>query len=232
MHVNVPHPWQVPIEQAQAIQRELASQVVRHQTFDELHSVAGVDISFPDKETTRAAVVVLSYPALEPLTSSVVEKPTTFPYVPGLLAFREAPAALDAFAKLAVEPDLIIVDGQGYAHPRRMGIACHLGLYLDTPTIGCAKSKLVGQYQMPAEEAGAWSELRDRGEVIGAVVRTRDKVSPVFVSIGHRIDLPTAIQAVLNCVRGYRLPEPTRWAHNVAGGASLPNEGTQSRLFN
>src|SRR5262249_9700369 len=162
------------------------------------------DISFPNKDTTRAAVVVLAYPSLEPLTASTVEQPTTFPYVPGLLAFREAPTALAVFEQLEIEPGLVMVDGQGYAHPRRMGIACQIGLYLDKPAIGCGKSKLVGQYKMPDEAAGQWSELRDRSEVIGAVVRTRDKVSPVFVSIGNRIDLPTAIEVVLKCVKGYR----------------------------
>jgi deoxyribonuclease V len=231
MRVSVPHAWGVPPEQAQAIQRELASQIIRRKQFDEIRTIAGVDLSFPDEGVGRAAVVVLAYPSLEPLTASLVDRPVTFPYIPGLLAFREAPIALAAFEQLEVEPDLIMVDGQGIAHPRRMGIACHIGLYLDKPTIGCAKSKLTGAYQNPKESAGQWSELRDGKDLIGAVVRTRDKVSPVFVSIGHRIDLPTAIDVVLKCVRGYRLPEPTRWAHNVAGGAALPKATKQSSLF-
>ncbi len=233
MKVSVDHAWNVSAEQARAIQRELASKVVRHNQFGEIHTVAGVDLSFPHKNTARAAVVVLAYPSLEPLTASLADLPVAFPYVPGLLAFREAPAALAAFEKLAKEsePDLVMIDGHGLAHPRRMGIACHLGLYLDKPTIGCAKSKLVGEHQTPGEQAGQCTELRERGELIGAVVRTRDKVAPVFVSIGYRIDLASAIDFVLKCTRGYRVPEPTRWAHLVAGGASLPKTASQGKLF-
>jgi len=218
MQSKVAHAWNVSAEEAQAIQRALANQVVRHNSFGAIRTIAGVDLSFPNKQTARAAVVVLAYPSLEPLTSSVVEPPVTFPYVPGLLAFREAPAALAAFERLSIEPDLVMVDGQGYAHPRRMGIACHLGLYLDKPTIGCAKSKLIGAYKLPADEVGSWSELRERGEVVGAVLRSKTNVAPLFVSMGHRVDLPSAIEFTLSCVKGHRLPEPTRWAHNVAGG--------------
>ncbi len=231
MHSNVPHSWNVSAQEARQIQRELASRVIRQRDFGEVRNITGVDLSFPNKETARAAVVVLAYPSLEPVTAAVIEQLVMFPYVPGLLAFREAPAALAAFEKLSIEPDVLIVDGEGYAHPRRMGIACHLGIYLDKPTIGCAKSKLVGQYEMPAEEAGSWSELRDRGEVIGAVVRSKANVAPLFVSIGHRVDLQSALEFTLKCVKGYRLPEPTRWAHHVAGGGTLPNVSPQSKLF-
>jgi deoxyribonuclease V len=138
--------------------------------------------------------------------------------VPGLLTFREAPLILAAFEKLKVAPDLVIVDGQGIAHPRRIGLASHLGLCLGLPTIGCAKSRLCGEHEMPGFEAGSYAELRDNGEVIGVVLRTRAGVKPVYVSIGHLIDLPSAVRTVLDCCRGYRLPEPTRLAHQAAGG--------------
>ena len=231
MQAHVPHAWNVSAPEAQAIQHTLAAQVIRTNDFGPIRTIAGADLSFPNKETARAVVVVLEYPSLEPLTASVVEQSVTFPYVPGLLAFREAPAALAACEQLSVEPDMLMVDGQGYAHPRRMGIACHLGIYLNKPAIGCTKSRLVGVYTPPAREAGAWTELRDRGEVVGAVVRSKTKVAPLFVSIGHRVDLATAITLTLRCVKGYRLPEPTRWAHNVAAGAALPNQSQRGKLF-
>jgi deoxyribonuclease V len=141
----------------------------------------------------------------------------TFPYVPGLLSFREGPAVLDALDKLKSPPDLLIFDGHGLAHPRRFGLACHLGLLVDIPAIGCAKSRLCGQYEEPGPHRGDTMPLIDKGEVVGAAVRTRAGVKPVFVSIGHRVDLPTSIHYVLACCRGYRLPETTRWAHRLAG---------------
>lgn len=215
MQIKQLHPWSVPIDQAVAIQNELRRRVERENRLGEICSVAGVDVS--TKDVGRAAVVLLSYPDLTVIETALAERPLGFPYVPGLLSFREAPVVLAAFQKLRQEPDLIMVDGQGIAHPRRFGIASHLGVLLDKPTIGCAKSILVGRGPEPAREAGAWSELKVDGEVVGAVVRTRDGVKPVYVSIGHKIDLPTAIHYVLACARGYRLPEPTRLAHKVAG---------------
>jgi deoxyribonuclease V len=181
--------------------------------------VAGVDISVNRfAKTGTAAVVVLRYPELEIVEISTVTERVEFPYVPGLLTFREAPLSLAAFEKLAVTPDLVIVDGQGIAHPRRIGLASHLGLCLGLPTIGCAKSRLTGEYEEPGNKAGSYAELTDSGEVIGAALRTRAGVKPVYVSIGHMIDLPSAIKRVLACCRGYRLPEPTRLAHMAAGG--------------
>jgi deoxyribonuclease V len=147
-----------------------------------------------------------------------------FPYVPGLLTFREAPLILAAFEKLTVTPDFVMVDGQGIAHPRRIGLASHLGLCLGIPAIGCAKSRLIGEYAEPGNEAGSYTELLDNSEVIGAVVRTKAGVKPVYVSIGHMIDLPSAVSLVLKCCRGYRLPEPTRLAHMAAGGNLRVNQ--------
>jgi len=172
-------------------------------------------------QTGRAAVVVLSYPELEPVAQSLAECPIQFKYIPGLLSFREVPPVLAAFEKLLVEPDLIIADGQGIAHPRRIGIASHLGLFLDKPTIGCAKSRLCGRYQEPEERAGSFSYLLDDGEIIGAALRTKDKTRVVYVSPGHKIDLETSIHYVLSCCRGYRLPQPIRLAHQAASGATL-----------
>jgi deoxyribonuclease V len=151
--------------------------------------------------------------------------PVSFPYVPGLLAFREGPIVLAALERLAERPDVLIFDAQGLAHPRRMGLATHLGILLDVPSVGCAKSRLCGKETEPGEEKGSWTPLLDRGEVIGAVVRTRSRVRPVYVSVGHRVDLETAVSLVLSCATKYRLPEPTRWAHRVAGGETLPADG-------
>jgi deoxyribonuclease V len=231
------HPWDVPPAEAMAIQRDLQVRVVSQFTLDEIHTVAGVDVSVQrgksgQDEMARAAVVVLSYPELEPLEQEVAEVPISFPYVPGFLAFREGPAVLAALAKLSVEPDLLIFDGQGLAHPRRFGIASHIGVLLDCPSIGCAKSLLCGSYNEPPTGAGTYTLLRDGGEVIGAVVRTRAGAQPVFVSIGHKIELETAVRYVLSCCRGYRLPEPTRLAHQVAGGVRIVPEAHQPSLFN
>ena len=165
---------------------------------------------------TRAAVAVLEYPGLALVEQVVVRVATTFPYVPGLLSFREAPAVLAAFERVRIAPDLILYDGQGIAHPRRFGIASHVGLLLDCPSIGVAKSRLVGAHRMPATRRGAWTPLRDAGELIGAVLRTRAGVKPLYVSIGHRVSLETAVRWTLACVTRYRLPETTRWAHRLA----------------
>jgi len=212
------HGWQVTTTEAIVIQTELAGQISR--TGDVApHLIAGVDISVDKASGTgTGAVVVLSYPELETVEVEAVTDRIEFPYVPGLLSFREAPLVLAACEKLTITPDLFIVDGQGIAHPRRIGLASHLGLFLDTPTIGCAKSRLCGIHVVPGDEAGSYTELRDKGEIVGAVLRTRTGVKPVYVSTGHRISLQSAIDWVLACCRGYRLPEPTRLAHQAAGG--------------
>jgi len=214
------HAWGVSVAEGRDIQRRLALLVTADGGPARVDYVAGVDTSVDRiAGTARAVVVVLDYPGLEPVETSVAEGPVLFPYVPGLLSFREAPLTLAACEKLTVTPDLVLVDGQGLAHPRRFGLACHLGLLLDVPTIGCAKSRLTGTYTEPGEAAGSWSPLEDRGEIIGAAVRTRRGVKPVFVSVGHRVGLENAIRWVLDCGRGYRLPEPCRQAHRASTGA-------------
>lgn len=224
--------WNLTPEEAIARQTELAKRVRRENDLPPVNLVAGVDVGLEEENTVaRAAVVVLAFPSLQPVTASIARRPVTFPYVPGLLAYRELPVVLDAFEGLEQEPDLIIVDGQGLAHPRRLGIASHLGVLLDKPSIGCAKSILVGKAETPEERVGAWTPLIHKGETIGAAVRTKLKVNPVYVSIGHRIDLETAIDYVLRCTRKYRVPETTRYAHNVAGGATLDFGVEQGRLL-
>lgn len=194
--------------------------------------VAGVDISSPgSRGIARGAVVVLSYPELDLVEVKTVEREVTFPYIPGLLSFREAPLILAACEELSSVPGLVLVDGQGVAHPRRLGLASHLGLFLDVPTIGCAKSILCGGHRPVAESAGSSAELVDNGDVIGAAVRTRTGVKPVYVSVGHKISLAAAMKWVLDCCRGYRLPEPTRLAHLAAGGNLRLESAHQGRLF-
>ena len=220
MKVEKLHDWQVSIPQAKDIQMRLASLVSRSTEVSAApRFIAGVDISVnKERGTATGAVVVLSYPELELVETEIVKGKLDFPYVPGLLSFRESPLILAACEKLTLAPDLILVDGQGMAHPRRMGLACHLGLFLNTPTIGCAKSRLCGSHEEPGAEMGSYAEVEEGGEVIGAALRTRTGVKPVYVSTGHRVDLQTAIRRVLECCRGYRLPEPTRLAHLAAGG--------------
>jgi len=213
------HSWRVTTARAREIQTELAAEVFCVCNITAPRLIAGVDISVNRwTKTGTGAVVVLSYPALELVETQVMTDRIEFPYVPGLLSFREAPLILAAFEMITVVPDLVLVDGQGIAHPRRMGIASHLGLFLGIPTIGCAKSRLCGEHETPANEAGNYAELLDNGEVIGAVLRTKAGVKPLYISIGHMIDLPSAINWVMACCRGYRLPEPARLAHQAAGG--------------
>jgi deoxyribonuclease V len=216
---SVRHPWDISIEEARAIQQRLSGLVVETDQLDEVRFVGGVDLSgVRSSGAATAAAVLLSFPELEIVEESRVEGPLAFPYVPGFLSFREAPLMLEALRHLNREPDLILVDGQGRAHPRGLGIASHLGLVLDKPTIGCAKSRLVGQYIEPAPEVGSTSPLVYRGEVVGAVLRTKRGVKPIFVSVGHKISLPRAVDLVLRCtLPGQRIPEPTRRAHMAAG---------------
>ncbi len=217
MQYRALHSWDVTPEEARRIQNGLRTQVVRTDRFGRINTVAGVDIGLK-KDIARASVVVLSFPELQVVDSVVTESPVRFPYIPGLLSFREIPPLLTAFTQLQTEPDLVIVDGQGIAHPRRFGLASHLGLVLDKPAIGCAKSRLWGRYEEPESEQGSYTYLIDKDEVIGAAVRTRKNVQVVYISIGHRISLDSARTLTLACCRGYRLPETTRYAHNAASG--------------
>ena len=211
------HPWDVSPKEAAAIQERLSEAVVTADDLGPVRTVAGVDIGFLEENTiTRAAVVVLSFPDLQLLDQAVVHRPTSFPYVPGLLSFREAPSALDALSQLSVRPDLLLCDGQGRAHPRRFGLACHLGLLSDIPAIGVAKSRLVGEHQGVGEERGSRQPLMLDGEIIGTVLRTRTGIKPLYISIGHRISLETAVDYVLRCAPKYRLPETTRQADKLA----------------
>jgi len=188
--------------------------------------IAGLDISVPrDRHRpARAAAVVLAYPSLDVVEVRTAEAEPPFPYVPGLLSFREVPVLLGVLRAIKTMPDIVMVDGQGIAHPRRLGLGCHLGLMLDVPTIGCAKSILIGTHEPLPDEAGTWAWLKNGDEVIGAAVRTRRSVKPVYISVGHRISLDAAIEWTLACCRGLRIPEPTRQAHQAAGGHLPPKE--------
>lgn len=223
MKIRELHPWQVAPSEAMAIQRRLADNVVKHNEMVAApRFIAGADISVRRHcDTASAAVVVLEYPELRLVDMSVVYEQVKFPYVPGLLSFRESPLVLHACKKINIEFDLLLVDGQGIAHPRRMGLASHLGMLLDKPAIGCAKSRLIGENVEPEIEQGKWTEMSDHGETIGAVLRTRQNIRPVYVSIGHKVDLETCIRWVLACCKGYRIPEPLRLAHMAAGGSKI-----------
>ncbi|UCH92243.1 MAG: deoxyribonuclease V [Candidatus Aminicenantes bacterium] len=220
MKVKRLHPWNAAPAEAVKIQEKLKERVSLDDAFDHIESIqriAGVDVNYKkDTDKATAAVVVLSFPGLALLDSQVVEGEVSFPYVPGLFSFREIPLLIPALEQLTTLPHLVIVDGQGIAHPQRLGIASHLGILTDIPTIGCAKSRLIGTYNEPAKEKGAHTYLYDKGEIIGAVVRTRTNVSPVYVSGGHKISLQTAVQVVLHCATKFRLPEPLRAAHHMS----------------
>jgi len=211
------HDWNVTPREAIEIQLRLRGRVLARDDLEPVHYVAGVDVGFPERgAVTRAAVAVLSFPGLEPVEQSVVCVPTRFPYVPGLLSFREVPAIVAAFEGIRTVPQLTLCDGQGYAHPRRFGLACHLGLVMDLPCIGVAKSRLVGTHEPLGEDKGDYQPLLDHGEQVGVVLRTRRRVRPLFVSIGHRVGLASAVEYVLACTTRYRLPETTRAADRLA----------------
>jgi len=211
------HDWDMTPSQAIALQRELAQKVSVCGTLPDIHLVAGADVWHSRTSGMgRAAVVVLSYPDMQLVEVSRSEGHCHFPYIPGLLSFREMPLLLSAFEGLENIPDLILMDGQGLAHPRRLGIASHLGLFLNKPVIGCAKSRLIGEYTALDESAGSFSDLYHNTELIGRVMRTRQGVNPLFISVGHKICLEEACSMVAECCRGYRLPEPTRQAHLAA----------------
>lgn len=216
--------WDVSLQEAQALQQALRERIVTEDDFQAPpRLVGGIDVGI-EGDSAVAAIAVLTFPDLAPHAQSRARVRLSFPYIPGLLAFREGPAIEAAWAQLPEEsrPELLMFDGQGIAHPRGIGIASQMGLILDRPSIGVAKSILVGRHEPVPDTVGAWQPLTYRRQVVGAAVRLRAGVKPVFVSPGHRISLPTAIDYVVACARGFKLPEPTRWAHKVAAGQPLP----------
>jgi len=212
------HPWNVTPAEGKKIQEELRERVVLHDDFSRVDLIAGADLSL-DKRSNMgfAGVIVYAFPDLDEVERRHARCKLTMPYIPGLLAFREAPALLRAFAKVEHEPDVIMFDGQGIAHPRGMGIATHMGMILDKPTIGCAKSRLIGSFEEPGPEVGDHSRLAQDGKTIGVVLRTRRNVKPIFVSQGHKISLKTCVDITLQCSDGYRIPKPTREADRFVG---------------
>lgn len=218
MRIHKLHPWKVTPREAREIQERLRGMIRRRGDLRTIRTVAGADCAFDARgETALAAVVVFRFPDLELIETRTATRRLDFPYIPGLLSFREAPVLLEAFSKLRTTPDLILFDGQGYAHPRRIGIAAHVGLLLDRPAIGCAKSRLIGAHREPGLRRGSRARLIDRGEVIGSVLRTRTGIRPIFVSVGHRCDLAAAVRVVLRCSDGFRIPKPTRVADRRVG---------------
>jgi len=213
------HPWDVSYREAIRIQEKLRSHISLINSSWKISSVAGADVAYSKRgEEGIAAVVVLSYPGLDPVDEVSVKGRVSFPYIPGLLSFREAPLLIEVFQRLQRLPDVVLYDGQGIAHPRSFGLASHMGLLLDLPSIGCAKEKLVGDFGNVGSQRGSTTPLRLGGETVGAVIRTRRGVKPVFVSPGHRIDLETSTHLVLKTCRGFRLPEPLRRAHLMVKG--------------
>lgn len=230
-HMNRVHDrWHVSPAEAITLQEELAGRVVRADRLGTVRKVCGIDVAFSENgRIARAAAVVLGFPGLEVRDYAVVQIKTSFPYIPGLLAFREAPATLAALSRLSLKPDLLLCDGQGIAHPRRFGFASHIGLVTGIPSIGVAKTRFIGEHRAPPARRGAWVPLMDGRDCIGAVLRTCSGVKPVYVSIGHRVSLETAIEYVMACTTRYRLPETTRWAHRLAGAHELTLEDVPKR---
>lgn len=218
MKITALHDWNLSTAEAVQLQKQLAFEVVAKNDFEKpFETVAGIDLGYDAaNDTSRAVIVVLSFPELELLESAEALLPIQFPYVPGMLSFRETPVAIKALEKLTLTPDVILCDGQGLAHPRRFGVACHIGLIADIPAIGVAKSLLVGKFENLGETRGSVAPLVHKNEQVGVALRTKDKVQPVFVSVGHKISLETATDIVLQCAPKYRLPETTRLADKLA----------------
>ncbi len=218
MRIKKLHEWNLDYSQARKLQERLAGLVIQKALPSRISSVAGADVSMkPRGRRASAAIAVFSFPELAVREVVTAEGTLGFPYIPGLLTFREGPVLLEAFRRLRLRPDVILFDGQGTAHSRGMGIASHMGLFLETPTVGCAKSPLVKPEREPGEKRGARSPIRREGSVVGAALRTRTGVRPVYVSPGHLADVPTSISLVLECCRGFRIPEPLRLAHRESG---------------
>jgi deoxyribonuclease V len=215
------HSWSVTPREAILIQEKLRSLIsIQPLSENDICLVGGVDTAFYDDQVIAAAVV-MGFPSLEKIDQSTASVSVTFPYIPGLLSFREAPAILESLGKLENLPDVLVMDGHGLAHPRRFGIASHVGILLDLPSIGCAKSLLIGEHDSLPETVGSSAIIRHVDEIVGLALRTRKEVKPVYVSVGHKIDLPSATEIILACTQGFRLPEPTRFAHNLATQKSL-----------
>jgi deoxyribonuclease V len=215
---RIPTKWNVTPAEARSIQLSLRDRVETADRLGRLRYVAGADVALDqDRGQAIAGIVIYRFPRMEEVERVWAESPLVFPYIPGLLSFREMPAILAAFARVRTDPDLIFYDGHGYAHPRRFGIACYLGVALDCPTVGCAKSRLIGAHDEPPAKRGGWSPLTDKGDVIGAVVRTRAGVRPIYVSIGHRVSLESAIHLVMAVSGPCRIPRPTRDADRFVG---------------
>mgnify|MGYP001092506056 FL=1 len=214
------HSWELTPQQAIALQKQLASRVQLSGELRSCRYVAGADVAYTRSDRQLvAAIVIWDREHNQVIEQQAVRQPVWFPYIPGLLSFRESPGVLHAWQHLQRRPDLLMVDGHGYAHPRRFGIACHLGVLLDIPTIGCAKSRLIGKHDEVPDQIGAWVPLYDGGEIVGAVLRTRRHVRPIYISVGHGLDLEQAIYWTMQCCRGYRVPEPTRLAHLLVSRA-------------
>lgn len=225
MDIRNLHPWNIPASQAIGVQADLVRQLSLHNDFDNIGIIAGADVALdPKTGLGYAAVVLLSYPSLEPIEVAVSKHKIEFPYVPGLLSFREGPILTEAFERLDKEPDLIFFDGNGVAHPRGLGIASHMGLVFDKPTIGVAKSKLLGNCKIPGRKEGDSSDLIYKGKKVGYAVRSKTGTAPIFVSPGHKIDYETALRLTLTCVDGLRVPKPTRLADAVAEAAKKGKE--------
>jgi deoxyribonuclease V len=213
------------VAEAIAVQKQLQDCVSLKDEFENLRVIAGVDVSYDkNADITKAFIVLMSYEHLLPLKSVTAALPTSFPYIPGLLSFREIPAILQALQRLELVPDLLMVDGQGIAHPRRLGIAAHLGVIMDVPSIGVAKSRLTGSFEALGPEKGAISLLMDRNERIGTVLRSKEKCNPLFVSPGHRVSQESALEITLRCLTRYRLPEPTRIADKLSKAKPLERD--------
>jgi len=224
--------WKLTPREAIELQESLREHVELQDRFAEIGFVAGADIAFdPATETAFAGVIVYRFPDLEEVERCMARRRLHFPYIPGLLSFRESPVLLAAFAKLRIEPDLILIDGQGLAHPRRFGIACHIGILFDKPTIGCAKSRLVGEHRDPGSTAGSTTPLMLDGERIGVVLRTRHGVRPIYVSTGHRVSLESAVKMVSQCADGFRIPKPTREADRYVRGLRRAYQESKHRVL-
>lgn len=220
MEPTIDHPWDISPKEAILLQQKLRKQVILEDRIGEVRIIAGTDVSYDAKvKQARAVVALLSFPDLSLISHTTATMASPFPYIPGLLSFREVPPLIECFKQLESKPDLILCDGHGFAHPRRFGLACHLGVLFDIPSIGVAKRILVGEHEPIPQTRGAWKPLFQEGEIIGAAVQSRPNTKPIYVSIGHRISLGTSIELLMKCTTRYRLPETTRWAHRLSKSA-------------